>query len=112
MLLLEDTALQPKGSDGCLNVRTLSGIALSRTIRLQLKRETMRIVMQASVALCLSSLWSSHVSLTLPALHLPSSRPHVLVSPLDRVDYTLRVDSADLGGITVDMRIRGAPAEF
>ncbi len=29
-----------------------------------------------------------------------------------RVDYTLRVDSADLSGITVDMRIHGAPAEF
>jgi predicted metalloprotease with PDZ domain len=29
-----------------------------------------------------------------------------------RVDYTLRVDSADLSGITVDMRIVGAPAEF
>ena len=30
----------------------------------------------------------------------------------NRVDYTLRVDSADLSGITVDMRIHGAPAEF
>jgi predicted metalloprotease with PDZ domain len=45
-------------------------------------------------------------------LGLAAVSPGASAQAPTRVDYTLHVDSADLPSITVEMRIRGAPAEF
>ncbi len=48
----------------------------------------------------------------LPALALALGVRVSSAQASHRVDYTLRVDSAELSGVTVDMRVRGAPSEF
>jgi predicted metalloprotease with PDZ domain len=53
----------------------------------------------------------THPQLVLALILTLGARGAAAQAP-SRVDYTLRVDSADLSGITVDMRIVGAPAEF